>query len=55
MAKKKTDNCQQSQKLKTNEKCFNYRIKRHYARNCHLGTLKRKLKDKNITKKAKQA
>lgn len=55
IAKKKTYIRQYSQKPKSNEECFNYRKKRHYAWDCHLRTLKKKLGDDKVIEEAKQA
>lgn len=54
MRKKKTNNCQQFQRLRTNEEYFNYKKKRYYAYNYYLKDLMKKFKDEKAIKKAKQ-
>ena len=55
IVEKSMNSCQQSQKPKNNEKYFNYREKRYYARDYYLITSKKKLEDKKAIKKVKQA
>lgn len=55
VTKKKTDNYQESQKLRINKEYFNYKIKKYYAQNCCLETIKRKPKEEKDIEETKQA